>query len=327
VASFEDISDKVASRLPLFIAVVIGLSVLLLVVVFRSLWIPLVSALFNLLSVAAAYGVVVAVFQLGVGADLIGAGSDVPMIAFLPVMLFAILFGLSMDYNVFLLSRIHEAYNQGDGPRESVIHGVGRIGKVVVFAGLIMAAVFLSFVTGSDLIGKMFGLGLGLAVLIDVLVVRMVIVPAAVTLLGDHAWWLPGWLDRVLPNVSLEGPPEPHVERATLDRGGILARTAAHHHSAILSVLVEGAGETVMLAAETRICRALRPGDALARTADDRFAVMLDSIENDQLVPVNARGAIAMPAHGTDVSALLEASEAALVTGTADGRALLVGIA
>jgi RND superfamily putative drug exporter len=204
-AAFEDVTDKVAGRLPLFISLVIGLSVLLLMVVFRSLWIPLISALFNLLSVAAAYGVVVAVFQEGIGASLIGSDSGIPIISFLPVMLFAILFGLSMDYNVFLLSRIHEAYNEGDGPRESVIHGVGRIGKVLVFAGLIMAGVFLGFVTGDDFIGKMFGLGLGLAILIDVLIVRMVIAPAVVTLLGDRAWWLPDWLDRALPNVSLEG--------------------------------------------------------------------------------------------------------------------------
>ncbi|MBW3652350.1 MAG: MMPL family transporter, partial [Actinobacteria bacterium] len=121
------------------------------------------------------------------------------------VMLFAILFGLSMDYNVFLLSRIHEAYSEGDRPRQSVIHGMGRIGKVVVFAGLIMAGVFLGFVTQDDVIGKMFGLGLGLAILIDVLIVRMVVAPAVVTLLGDRAWWLPAWLDRALPNVSLEG--------------------------------------------------------------------------------------------------------------------------
>jgi RND superfamily putative drug exporter len=216
VANFEDTSARVSSRLPLFVAVVIGLSVLLLIVVFRSLWIPLVSAGFNLLSVAAAYGIVVAVFQDGIGAGLIGADSGIPIIGFLPVMLFAILFGLSMDYNVFLLSRIREAYNQGDGPRESVIHGMSRIGKVVVFAGLIMSGVFLSFVTGSDVIGKMFGLGLGLAILIDVLVVRMVIAPAVVTLLGDRAWWLPAWLDRVLPDISLEGraptPPESRPE-------------------------------------------------------------------------------------------------------------------
>ncbi len=204
-AGFEDFSDKVAGRLPLFIAVVIGMSVLLLIAAFRSLWIPLVSAVFNLLSVGAAYGVVVAVFQEGIGASLIGVDSGVPIVSFVPVMLFAILFGLSMDYNVFLLSRIHEAYNHGDGPRESVIHGMARIGKVILFAGLIMAAVFLAFVTQPDVIAKMMGLGLGLAILIDVLVVRLVIAPAVVMLLGDRAWWLPAWMDRLLPDVSLEG--------------------------------------------------------------------------------------------------------------------------
>jgi len=204
-AGFEDFSAKVASRLPLFIGVVIGLSVLLLIAAFRSLWIPLVSAVFNLLSIGAAYGVVTAVFQDGVGASLIGADSGVPVVSFIPVMMFAILFGLSMDYNVFLLSRVHEAYNEGDAPRASVIHGLSRIGKVILFAGLIMSAVFLAFVTTDDIISKMFGVGLGLAILIDVLIVRLVVAPAVVTLLGDRAWWLPRWLDRILPNVSLEG--------------------------------------------------------------------------------------------------------------------------
>lgn len=204
-AGFEDFSSKTAAGLPVFIAVVIGLSVLLLIMAFRSLWIPLVSAVFNLLSVGAAYGVVVAVFQEGVGASLLGADSGVPIVSFIPVMLFAILFGLSMDYNVFLLSRIHEAYQEGDSPRDSVIHGVSRIGKVILFAGLIMAAVFLAFVSQTDVTAKMMGLGLGLAILIDVLIVRLVIAPAVVLLLGDKAWWLPGWLDKILPNVSLEG--------------------------------------------------------------------------------------------------------------------------
>ena len=213
-AGFEDFSDKVAGRLPLFISVVIGLSVLLLIAAFRSLWVPLVSAVFNLLSVGAAYGVVVAVFQEGVGASLIGVDSGVPIVSFVPVMLFAILFGLSMDYNVFLLSRIHEAYNEGDGPRESVVHGMARIGKVILFAGLIMAAVFLAFVTQADVIAKMMGLGLGLAILIDVLLVRLVIAPAVVTLLGDRAWSLPRWLDRILPNISLEG----HLVRGVDER-------------------------------------------------------------------------------------------------------------
>jgi len=204
-AGFEDFSDKVSAQLPLFILVVIGLSVLLLMMAFRSLWVPLVSAVFNLLSVTAAYGVIVAVFQDGFGASLIGADSGVPIMSFIPVMIFAILFGLSMDYNVFLLSRVHEAYNGGDSPRESVIVGLSRIGKVILFAGLIMSSVFLAFVTQSDVVAKMIGLGLGLAILIDVLLVRLVIAPAVVTLLGDRAWWLPGWLDKILPNIALEG--------------------------------------------------------------------------------------------------------------------------
>ena len=204
-AGFEDFSTKTADRLPLFIGVVIGLSVLLLMAAFRSFWIPLVSAVFNLLSVAAAYGVIVAVFQDGIGASLLGVDSGVPIISFIPVMVFAILFGLSMDYNVFLLSRIHEAYKEGDGPRESVIHGVSRIGKIVLFAGLIMSSVFLAFVSQPDVTAKMFGLGLGLAVLIDVLFVRLLIAPAVVHLLGDKAWWLPKWMDRVIPDISLEG--------------------------------------------------------------------------------------------------------------------------
>lgn len=204
-AALEDLSSKTASGLPVFIAAVIGLSVLLLMAAFRSLWIPLVSAAFNLLSVAAAYGIVTAVFQDGVGGSLIGLENSVPILFFVPVMIFAILFGLSMDYNVFLLSRVHEAYNEGDGPRESVIHGMSRIGKVILVAGLIMSAVFLSFMTQSDVGAQMMGLGLGAAILIDVLVVRLVIAPAVVTLLGDRAWQLPNWLDKVLPNVSLEG--------------------------------------------------------------------------------------------------------------------------
>ena len=204
-ASFEDFSAKVASRLPIFIALVIGLSVLLLTMAFRSLLIPLVSAVFNLLSVGAAYGLITAVFQEGIGASLIGVDAGVPIVSFVPVMIFAILFGLSMDYNVFLLSRVHEAYQEGDAPRASVINGMARIGKVVLFAGLIMASVFLAFVTQPDVIAKMMGLGLGAAILIDVLIVRLVISPAVCTLLGDRAWWLPGWLDRLLPNLSLEG--------------------------------------------------------------------------------------------------------------------------
>lgn len=218
-AGFVDFSEKTASRLPVFIIAVIGLSVLLLMMAFRSLLIPLVSAVFNLLSIGAAYGVVTAVFQDGIGSGLIGVDSPVPIISFIPVMMFAILFGLSMDYNVFLLSRMHEAYNEGDSPRDSVIHGMARIGKVVLFAGLIMSSVFLAFVLTDDVISKMFGVGLGLAILIDVVIVRLVVAPAVVTLLGDRAWWLPEWLDRILPNISLEG----HLEEGVDNREKVAA--------------------------------------------------------------------------------------------------------
>jgi RND superfamily putative drug exporter len=223
-AAFDDFSAKISSRLPLFIAIVIGLSILLLIAVFRSIWVPLASALFNLLSVGAAYGVVVAIFQWGWGASLLGVGDDVPIVSFVPLMMFAILFGLSMDYNVFLLSRIREAYFEGDSPSESVVHGLSRIAKVILTAGLIMASVFLAFATGSDVIVKMFGIGLGAAILIDVLIVRMVVSPALMALLGDKAWWMPGWLDRILPNVSLEGH---HESRAELQAERDAARQAA----------------------------------------------------------------------------------------------------
>jgi RND superfamily putative drug exporter len=212
-AGFKDFSAKISARLPLFIGVVIGLSILLLVAVFRSIWVPLASAVFNLLSIGAAYGVVVAVFQWGWGSSLLGVGDDVPIVSFVPLMMFAILFGLSMDYNVFLLSRIREAYFEGDTPAESVVHGLSRIAKVILVAGLVMSSVFLAFMTGDDVIVKMFGLGLGAAILIDVLIVRMIVSPALMTLLGDRAWWLPAWLDRVLPNVSLEGHHEGRDER------------------------------------------------------------------------------------------------------------------
>jgi putative drug exporter of the RND superfamily len=204
-ATLQDLADKIAGRLPLFIAMVVGLSVLLLMAVFRSLWVPLVSAGFNLLSIAAAYGVVVLVFQDGVGSSLLGVDGEVPIVSFVPLFMFAILFGLSMDYNVFLQSRIREEYLRGVGPQESVVRAVSRVGKIILAAGVIMTSVFLGFVSDPDVVVKTIGLGLATAILIDVLVVRMVVAPAVMTLLGDRAWTLPAWLDRVLPRISLEG--------------------------------------------------------------------------------------------------------------------------
>jgi RND superfamily putative drug exporter len=204
-AGIEDFSAKVSERLPVFILIVIGFSVLLLMAVFRSLWVPLFSALFNLLSVAAAYGIIVAVFQKGYGASLLGVEAGVPIVSFIPVMIFAILFGLSMDYNVFLISRIHEAFKGGEDARESVVIGVSKIGKIILFAGLIMASVFLAFVTQNSVPVKMIGVGLGAAILVDVLLIRLLIAPAVIYILGDKAWHMPKWLDKIMPNISMEG--------------------------------------------------------------------------------------------------------------------------
>ena len=199
VATLDDMAAKIASRLPIFIALVIGLSIVLLMAVFRSIWVPLVSAAFNLLSIGAAYGVVVAVFQTGM---------DVPIVSFVPLFMFAILFGLSMDYNVFLQSRIREEYLNGATPEESVTRALARVGRIILAAGAIMTAVFLGFVGDPDVVVKTIGLGLASAILIDVLIVRMIVAPAVMTLLGDRAWALPAWLDRALPKISLEGEPE-----------------------------------------------------------------------------------------------------------------------
>jgi RND superfamily putative drug exporter len=173
--------------------------------VFRSVWVPLVSAAFNLLSILAAYGVVVAVFQNGFGASLLGVEGEVPIVSFVPLFMFAILFGLSMDYNVFLQSRIREEYHRGAGARESVVLGLARVARIILAAGTIMAAVFLGFATDPEVVVKMIGVGLASAILIDVLVVRLIVAPAVIALLGDRAWGLPPWLERVLPRISLEG--------------------------------------------------------------------------------------------------------------------------
>jgi putative drug exporter of the RND superfamily len=227
-ATQEDMADKIAERLPVFIGVVVVLSVMFLMAVFRSIWVPLVSAAFNLLSIAAAYGVVVAIFQWQWGSGLLGIDGELPIVSFIPLLMFAILFGLSMDYNVFLQSRIREEYMKGAKPRESVIAGLSSVSRLILAAGTIMTAVFLGFATDPNVIVKIFGVGLGAAIMIDVLIVRMVVAPAVMTLLGDRAWWFPGWLDRLLPQLDVEGrgesepggdperprPPLPHAQPA-----------------------------------------------------------------------------------------------------------------
>ncbi|GAB2930139.1 MMPL family transporter [Streptomyces heilongjiangensis] len=200
-----DISDKVQSALVPYLLVVVGLAVLLLLVVFRSLLVPLKAALGFLLSVLASLGVVVLVFQQGHGAELLGVEQTGPIMSLMPIFLVGIVFGLAMDYEVFLVSRMREAYVHGDRPDEAITSGFRHSARVVAAAALIMIAVFAGFIGESDSMIKMIGFGLASAVLFDAFVVRMAIVPAVLALLGDRAWWLPKWLDRVLPRVDVEG--------------------------------------------------------------------------------------------------------------------------
>jgi RND superfamily putative drug exporter len=200
-----DLSDYLGQRLFVFIGAVLLLSFLLLMLVFRSVLVPLKAVIMNLLSIGAAYGVVVAVFQWGWGAELIGVGRAGPIEPFIPMMLFAIVFGLSMDYEVFLLSRMKEEFERTGDNTVAVADGLAATARVITAAALIMVCVFGSFVAGDDRVVKLFGLGLAVAVLIDATLVRMVLVPATMELLGARNWWLPGWLDRLLPRIDVEG--------------------------------------------------------------------------------------------------------------------------
>ena len=212
-ASFIDQSQSITQRLPIFISVVVGLSFLLLMAVFRSVLVALKAAVMNLLSIAAAYGVLVAVAQWGWGKDLFGISATGPIANFIPMMMFAILFGLSMDYEVFLLSRVREEYVRTGDNGLAVADGLAATARVITAAAAIMIMVFLSFVLGPELVIKQIGLGLAVAILIDATLVRMVLVPATMELLGKANWWLPSWLDRALPRVGFEGA----VEAGDLD--------------------------------------------------------------------------------------------------------------
>jgi putative drug exporter of the RND superfamily len=214
-AIFEDFGTAIAEKLPLFIGVVVLLSALLLMAVFRSVLVPLKAILMNLLSIGAAFGLIVAVFQWGWGASLIGVDSTGPIISFFPIFLFSIIFGLSMDYEVFLMSRIHEEWEHRKDATEAVTRGLALTGRVITAAAAIMVTVFASFMIGEDRIIKLFGLGLAAAVFIDAVIIRSVLVPAIMQLLGERAWWLPSWLDRILPRLHVEpaeGDPAPTGE-------------------------------------------------------------------------------------------------------------------
>jgi RND superfamily putative drug exporter len=204
-AGYIDLATQIGDKLPLMIAIVVGLSFIVLLLAFRSLLVPIKAAAMNLLSVAAAYGVVTAVFQLGWGSSLIGLDHPIPIVSFVPLLMFAILFGLSMDYEVFLLTQMREHFRQNEDEREAVIEGLANTGRVITSAAAIMVCVFTSFVLNGNPLVKEFGVGLAVAIAIDATLVRCLLVPAIMVLLGKRAWWLPSWLDRLVPHISIEG--------------------------------------------------------------------------------------------------------------------------
>jgi putative drug exporter of the RND superfamily len=205
-----DFSSYLGKRLPLLIGSVLVLSFLLLMAVFRSLLVPLKAVIMNLLSVGAAYGVIVAIFQWGWGAGLLGIGKAGPVEAWAPMMLFAIVFGLSMDYEVFLLSRMKEEFDRTGDNAGAVADGLAATARVITAAALIMVCVFGAFVLGNDRQLKLFGLGMAVAVFVDATLVRMILVPATMELLGAKNWWIPGWIDRILPKIDVEGHSHTH---------------------------------------------------------------------------------------------------------------------
>jgi len=207
-ASGIDVSDALASRLPVFIGAVLAFSFLLLMAVFRSIFVPVKAVIMNLLSIGAAYGVMVAVFQWGWGSGLLGIERGAPIEPFIPMMMFAIVFGLSMDYEVFLLSRVREEYDRTGDNALAVADGLAATARVITAAAAIMVTVFASFVLGDQRILKLFGLGLASAIFIDATLVRIVLVPATMELLGDRNWWFPRWLDRIVPRLHVEAVPK-----------------------------------------------------------------------------------------------------------------------
>ncbi|MDL4814272.1 MMPL family transporter [Actinomadura opuntiae] len=222
-----DVSDRLRDSLPPFTAIVVGFSLLLLLLVFRSILVPVKAAAGFLLSAGAAFGAVVAVFQWGWLADLFGVATTGPVFSFMPIVVIAVLFGLAMDYQVFLVSRIREEHVHTGRPREAVLTGSRHTTRVITAAALIMFAVFAGFVTTDDLTLKPIALGLAAGILADAFLVRMTLVPAVLALTGHGAWWLPRWLNRLLPNLDIEGATlqRPHAEAAEHHRDPITAPT------------------------------------------------------------------------------------------------------
>jgi putative drug exporter of the RND superfamily len=226
-AGYIDFTAKIAKRMPWLILTVVLLAFILLTLAFRSIVIATKAAILNLLSVAAAYGVVVAIFQWGWGSSVINIHEKLPIPAFVPMLMFAIVFGLSMDYEVFLISRVHEAWTKTADAHRSVAIGIGSTARVITTAAAIMIVVFTSFVLDPDPTVKMLAIGMAAAVLIDASIIRMVLVPAVMSLLGRHAWWIPRWLDRIMPNLDIEG--SAHLAKVSQQEEAALAGSSPAH--------------------------------------------------------------------------------------------------
>jgi RND superfamily putative drug exporter len=260
-AVFKDFASVTGDRLPYFVATIIALGFLLLLVAFRSLVVPLTAALMNLVAAAASFGVLVAIFQWGWGTELLGIGKEGPITAFLPVIMLSLLFGLSMDYQVFLVSRMHEEWVHTRDNARAVRVGLAETSRVINCAALIMICVFSAFVLSGDMEGAMAGIGLAAAVALDAFILRTALVPAAMHLLGDSNWWLPAWLDKRLPHLAVE-PSEPESEPAPDGPASVVhgfIRTAD--------------GEPVADAAVTLLTRGGRQLDRVTSLADGSYIV------------------------------------------------------
>ncbi|MFI6526625.1 MMPL family transporter [Streptomyces uncialis] len=262
-AVFKDFAAQTADRLPYFVGTIIGLGFVLLMIAFRSLVVPLTAALMNLVAAAASFGVLVAIFQWGWGTELIGVGKEGPISAFLPVIMLSLLFGLSMDYQVFLVSRMHEEWvHTGDNAR-AVRVGLAETSRVINCAALIMICVFSAFVLSGDMEGAVAGVGLAVAVAVDAFVLRTALVPAVMHLLGRANWWLPGWLERRLPHLAVEAPEAP-VREAGREAAGALAKGGAVLHGFIRTTEggpIAGATVTLRSVEGDRLDRVTSPAD------------------------------------------------------------------
>ncbi|MFE1962809.1 MMPL family transporter [Streptomyces sp. NPDC059479] len=270
-ATFKDFAAVTGERLPAFVAAIIGLGFLLLLVAFRSLVVPLTAALMNLIAAAASFGVLVAVFQWGWGTELLGIGKEGPITAFLPVIMLSLLFGLSMDYQVFLVSRMHEEWVHTRDNARAVRVGLAETSRVINCAALIMICVFSAFVLSGDLEGAMAGIGLAAAVALDAFILRTALVPAAMHLLGRSNWWLPQWLDKRLPHLAVEPAEETAAPETAVQKEISAPLSGPTHATAVHGFVRSPEGEPVRSATLTLLTPAGRQLDRVESLADGSY--------------------------------------------------------